>query len=250
MSNKFGASTNEDYFGILALASTGAGTTLADCLTITDAGDDPDEKTEADATDEKGDIAGRALHGNDGFTLRTASSVFFVKGAFKLADLYLGQLASATDRIIESIVISSDNGGELPKVTINGKLGAQAITPPTGFLSEFTLPAITVNPIMMAQNYGLFTVALNTALQSATLNLAIDAPQQNDGMGEPAAHGARAGNATLEANILGVTADPGWTLVDTIAEFAENKKPGKASGQAAWWDGTGGASLVLNRKAS
>jgi hypothetical protein len=49
MSNKFGASTSEDYFGILALTSTGAGTTLADCLNVQESTDEPDEKTETDA---------------------------------------------------------------------------------------------------------------------------------------------------------------------------------------------------------
>ncbi len=250
MSNKFGASASEDYFGILALTSTGAGATLADCLTIQEAADDPDEKTEADAIDYKGDVAARALHGNDGFTLRTVSSVFFVKGEFKLVDLYLGQLSTATDRIIESIAIESTNGGELPKVTITGKLGAKEITPPDDFLAEFTLPGITVEPQMIAQNYGLFTAAANTALQSASLTCSVNIAQQNDGVGEPAAHGVMAGNAVLEANILAVTASPAWTIVTDIVTFVESKKPGKASGQAAWWDGSGTASLPLVRKSS
>ena len=236
MSN-FGALT--DHFGILAIES-GEGT-LADVLTLTESSAVPDAQSRANAEDENGDIAASSFFGNSDGALKTASTTFSVnKGELSTALLKLGQVA--TGKVVETIAIGTDNQG-WPTVTVGGKLGAEEMC--TDILQTFALPAYTIKPCKRAQLIG-FTVGVGCKLTSSELSASVTLAQDEDGLGEPVAHGVSGGEYTVTANFVRVTAAPSWTVSGNGLE--ETQEPGVEEGQAAYHTATATAAGTLTRE--
>jgi hypothetical protein len=241
MSNKFGASS--DHFGILALDNSGPdGDKLSDILVVVGAPSAPIALTTVEARDEKGDIAEEAHHGNAGFTRLEASNTFALKtGTLKTADLLVGEIEAG--KCIESLSISTSNDG-WPQIEVSGKLGLNTMCEEDA--QTFTLPAFDVKGCKLAQPFG-FTADADTKLTSCTLTATCEHAQQDNGVGEPVADGVSGGTLECTAEIVGITADPGWNVTLDNPDKVVTQEPGSDEGQAAWHTGTGTWRSILAR---
>jgi hypothetical protein len=230
----FGALT--DHFGILAIVD-GAGT-LADKLKLVDSTNTPVADSRADANDENNDIAASTFYGAG--SLSEASSTFaVVTGGVDTALLQLGEVATA--KTITSIEITTSNDG-FPQVTVSGTLGTETMD--TSILQTFTMPTYTINGRKQAQAIG-FTVGVGCKLTGSSLSGTIELAQQEDGLGEPAAHGVSGGTVEVTADFVRVTAAPSWTV--TGVGLTETQVPGVSEGQAAYHTASGTAAGTLTR---
>ena len=237
MASGFGAYT--DHFGILAITSGGG--TLADVLEITGSSKTPDAMSRAEATDENGDPAAATWYGNTAGELFDASNTFVCKsGSFSTDVLQCGELTAGS--VVTSIEISTSNDG-WPQITVSGKLGAQAITAPSGFLNTWTFPAVTVTGAKRAQLLG-FTVGSDGALTGSSLSGAVDLAQQEDGEGEPVAHGVSGGLLTQTAQLVYVSGAPTWTKGGS---FTETQSPGSDESQASYITTSATAEAIWSR---
>ena len=227
----FGALT--DHFGIL--------TTLADVLTLKESSAVPDPQNRADAEDENGDIAASSYFGNSAGALKTASTTFSVnKGDLNTALLKLGEVA--VGKVVESITIGTDNQG-WPTVTVGGKLGTEEMC--TDIFQTFVLPSYTIKPCKRAQLIG-FTIGVGCRLISSELSASVTLAQDEDGLGEPVAHGVSGGEYTVAANLVRITAAPSWTV--SGSGLTETQEPGVDEGQAAYHTATATAAGTLTRE--
>jgi hypothetical protein len=227
MSN-FGALT--DHFGI-----------ATSNLILVESSKTPVEQNRVDATDENGDVADTDFHGNTAGTLFEASCTYALKsGTLNLNTLKLGELTAGT--IAESLEVATE-GAAWPQFTMSGKLGCQTVTAPSGKANTFTLPDLVITGIKAAQLMG-FTVGAGR-LTGCTLEASIETAEQQNGVGEPVAHGVSGGTGTVTAEFVRITDAPAWTL--TAAWLTEQKKPGIEEGQAAHHTATAVAGLTLTR---
>jgi hypothetical protein len=239
MASGFGAYT--DHFGILAITS-GEGT-LADVLEITGSSKTPDAQSRAEATDANGDPAAATWYGNTAGELYDASNTFVCKsGSFSTAVLKCGELTAGS--VVTSIEISTSNDG-WPQITVSGKLGAETIVAPTGLKNTWTFPAVTVTGAKRAQLLG-FTVGTDGALTGSSLSGAVDLAQQEDGEGEPVAHGVSGGLLTQTAQLVYVSGAPTWTKG---ASFTETQAPGSDESQASYITTSATAEAIWSRDA-
>jgi hypothetical protein len=235
MSN-FGALT--DHFGILAIE------TLDDVLTLTASSKTPDAQSRADALDENNDPVASTWFGNTEGDLFDASSTFVCKsGSFSAALLKGGEVE--VGKVITSIEISTSQDG-WPQITVSGKIGAEAIVAPSGKLNTWTMPAVTVTGAKRAQLLD-FTIGAGCKLTGSSISGALDIVQQDDGLGEPVAHGISGGVLTQTADLVRVTAAPSWT---EGATFTETQAPGVDEGQAAYHTASAAAEKIWVRDAS
>jgi hypothetical protein len=240
MASGFGAYT--DHFGILAITS-GEGT-LADVLEITASTKTPDPMSRAEATDANGDPAAATWYGNTAGELYDASTTFVCKsGSFSTDVLQCGELTAGS--VVTSIEISTSNDG-WPQITVSGKLGAETIVAPSGLLNTWTFPEITITGAKRAQLLG-FTVGADCALTGSSLSGTIDLAQQEDGEGEPVAHGVSGGLLTQSVELVYVSDAPTWTKG---GEFTETQAPGSDESQAAYLTTSAAAEAVWERDAS
>lgn len=224
----FGALT--DHFG---LATTN--------LILVESSKVPVEQNRVDAQDENGDVADTAYHGNTAGDLYEVSCTYALKsGSINLNTLKLGELTPGT--IAESIEVSTGNTA-WPQFSVKGKLGAQTVTAPSGKANTFTLPDLTVSGIKQAQLMG-FTVG-SGRLTGCTLEAKIETAQQDNGLGEPVAHGVSGGTGTVSAEFVRITTAPAWTL--TAAWLTQQKAPGLEEGQAAHHTSSAAAGFTLAR---
>ncbi len=210
-------------------------------LILVDSSADPNPETRTDATDENGDIAASTWHGAGG--IEDISCTYALKsGTLNLNTLVVGE-KTATTQFIESIEVAPTNA-QWPQITVSGKKGLVAITAPDGKLNTFALPSITIKGIKAAQEMG-FTTGANCKLTGASLSASCTMEQQDDGVGDPAAHGVSGGVMTVSADFVRITAAPSWTV--TLADAEETKAPGVEQGQAAYHTGTGTYEYILTR---
>jgi hypothetical protein len=236
MSN-FGALT--DHFGILALPATGGGT-LGDSLKLVDSSNVPVTKNREDANDENGDIAASTYFGDASETLSEASCTYALcSGALDTEDLALGELSTGVIAITAEITTSND---AWPQLTVTGTLGPTALD--TSIDQTFTLPDFDINGRKQAQEIG-FTTTAGCKLTGSSLSCSIDLSSQEDGLGEPCAHGVSGGTVEVTGDFVRVTASPAWTVTDV--DLTETKAPGENEGQASYHTGTGTAAGTLIR---
>lgn len=190
------------------------------------------EQQRADAMDENGDVVASEYFGNDAGTLydisctyALKSGTFVARAAGEAASYFiLGELTAGT--IVESFELVMSNSA-FPTLTLSGKLGAQTVVAPSGKTNKYYLPTdvLTVTGAKIAQAYG-FTVSQGKLTQ-CTISGSIDLVQQDDGTGEPAAHGI--GNGILEVTIdlvrvganapaISVTSGFGAMVVDDVTQ--------------------------------
>jgi hypothetical protein len=232
----FGALT--DHFGILAIVSGGG--TLADVLELVDSSKTPVAKSRADALDEYGDIAASTWFGNPDDDFYEASSTFaVVSDSFDLSVLDLGELTG--NKIITSIEITTSNSA-WPQLTVTGMLGVEAIcgTP------VYSLPSLTITGCKYSQELG-FTTGDGARLTGSTVSASIDMAQQDDGGGDPVAHGLSGGVMTGTAQFVRVTAAPSWTV--TLSGATETQAPSLAEPQAEYHTAEASYEYILSRDA-
>ncbi len=238
MSN-FGALT--DHWGILDIG------TLGDVLEITASSKTPDPQSRAEATDRNGDPAAATWHGNSDGDLYDASVTYTCKsGSFSLNLLKGGEITAGS--VITGIDVGTSNDG-WPTVTVTGKLGAEAITAPefpANSLNTWTMPDITITGAKRAQLLD-FTVDAACELTASGLTAALDLAQQEDGVGEPVAHGISGGLLTQTAELVRVTGACAWTKG---ASFTETQAPGADEGQAAYHTASAAAEKIWARDTS
>jgi hypothetical protein len=242
MSN-WGALT--DHFGILATAH-GMGT-LATVLKLKESQKTPLAHARSEAADENGDVAAATWYGAPDTMFEASSTFEVIAGTLSLELLKLGEITSG--KIIDNIEVTTDNGA-WPTLTVSGRLGCIAVVAPSGKLNTFTLPDIDVVAIKAAQNFGGsfdngFVVAANTKLTGSSLSFSLDIAETTDGLGVPAAHGVSGGIGVLSADIVSITAAPGWTLDTDL--WTQTQAPGTEEASKEYHTGSGTAETVLER---
>jgi hypothetical protein len=245
MSN-WGALT--DHFGILAIAN-GEGT-LATVLKLKVSPKTPIAHSRSEAEDENGDVAAAKWYGAPNTMFEASSTFEVVGGTLPLELLKLGEVT--VGKIIDSIEIGTDNG-EWPTLTVSGRLGCIAVVAPEEKLNTYSLPEINIVAIKAAQFFGGtsgggFAAASNTKLTSSSMSFSIDIAETTDGLGVPCAHGVSGGLAELSADIVSITAAPGWTL-DTDY-WTQTQAPGTEESSNEYHTGSGTAEAILERDAA
>jgi hypothetical protein len=225
MSN-FGALT--DHFG------------FADAnLVLISSSKTPPAKTRKEASDEAGDFAAITHSGGAG-TFDAECVYSLVSGTLDLADLVLGEIEEG--KATGSIVVATD-AGAFPTITVTGKLGTEKMCAPDGKKASYTIPAQIIKGCKLAQAVG-FTVSKGN-LTSCTVTLECDIVEQEDGAGEPAAHGVGGGVMTVQAEFVRASADaPAWT---PSLGFAESQALGVDEPQADYHTASGALAKALER---
>jgi hypothetical protein len=239
MSN-FGALT--DHF---ALASA--------TLILVNSSETPIEQSRADAQDENGDIVASSYFGNTTQAMAEISCTYALRsGTLDIATIKLGALAASATVLRESIEVATSNS-EFPQVTVTGRKNIIAITAPTGKLNTFTLPTLTLTGIKQAQLIG-FTVGTGCRLTSSSIAANLELAQQDNGLGEPIAHGISGGTGTITAEFVRVTTAPSWTVASgapwAAAGLTQTQAPSLEQGQAAYHTTTASAQFTVTRDAA
>jgi hypothetical protein len=237
MANGFGAYT--DHFGIL-LRLAGAGpATLADVLVVTAADKTPDPMSRGEAMNDCGDPVAATWYGNTAGLLFDVTNTYVVKtGTLNLEDLQGGEVAVGV--FIGNIDVGTSNDG-WPQITVTGKLGAEAMVHTD--LGTWTMPTIAVLGKKCAQVLD-FTVDAGCRLTGSGLTATVDLAQQEDGEGEPVAHGVSGGLLTITADMVYVTAACAWT---PAVAWTESQAPGDSQGQAAYGTASAAAEQIWVR---
>jgi hypothetical protein len=242
MSN-FGALT--DHFG---LASTD--------LVLVDSSEIRIEQSRADALDENGDIAATTYYGNTSQSMREVSCTYALKsGSLNINTIKLGALASAPTVLRESISVTTSNS-EWPQITVTGRKNIISITAPAGKLNTFTLPSLTLQGRKVAQS-AFFNVVLGSRLIASSVDASVEVAQQDNGLGEPIAHGVSGGQGTFSGELVRTTAgagsiatSPNWsvdTTNNTSFGITQTQAPGLEQGQAEYHTGTGTGAFTIIR---
>jgi len=246
----YGALT--DHFSILTIVH-GAGT-LANILKLVDSSATPRTQNRADALDENEDVTASAFYGNTAGEIEEISSTFaLVADELDLSDLTIGELTAGI--VAESLEVKTSNS-TWPQITITGYKGLETIIAPTGKLNTFTLPAITVKGMKQAQVLG-FTVATGR-LTGSGISFKCTMAEQQDGVGEPAAHGASGATGEVTAEFVDVSGAPTWAIAAVLADSAAaglfmgevTQVPGATEPQAAWHTASGKIEFICPRAAS
>ena len=235
MSN-FGALT--DHF---SLASTD--------LILVESSETKIEQSRADAMDENGDIAATTYYGNTSQDMREVSCTYALKsGTLNINTIKLGALAASPTVLRESIEVSTSNS-EFPQITVSGRKNIVSISAPSGKLNTFTLPSLSVAGGMRAQPI-FCTAGTGCRLTASSLSANIEVAQQDNGLGEPIAHGISGGQGTFSGEFVRVTAVPSWSIVttgNTSFGITETQAPGSEQGQASYHTGTGNGAFTIIR---
>lgn len=210
------------------------------------------EQSRADAPDENNDVAASAYFGNTTQEMAEVSCTYALKsGTLNINTIKLGATAAAPTILRQSIDVATSNS-EFPQITVAGRINILEITAPTGKLNTFTLPSITLTGIKQAQLIA-FTVGAGCRLTGSGLSASLELAQQDDGVGEPAAHGVSGGTGSITADLVRISAAPSWTVVttnNTAFGITETQAPGLEEGQAEWHTATAAAGFMIARDAS
>lgn len=235
MSN-FGALT--DHFGLAS----------AD-LILVESSETKIEQSRADAQDENGDIAASTFYGNTTQDMREVSCTYALKsGTLNVNTIKLGVLADAPTVVRESVEVSTSNS-EFPQVTVSGRKNIITPSSPTGKLNTFTLPSLSIAGRMVAQPI-FCTAGAGCRINATSLSANIEIAQQDNGIGEPIAHGVSGGQGTFSADFVRITAAPSWSIVttgNTSFGITETQAPGAEQGQASYHTGTGNGAFTILR---
>jgi hypothetical protein len=226
MSN-FGALT--DHFG---LADTN--------LVLVASSKVPVASRRADAQDENGDIAASAFYGNSAGELFEVSNTYALKsGSLDTGSLQIGEVSSGL--VATTGEITTDNGS-WPQITLSGTLGAEDVCAVSGYENTFSFPSYTILGCKRAQPMG-FTVT-GGRLTGCILSGSIELAQQENGLGEPVAHGVSGGTVEVSADFVRTSTAPAWTVG---AGLTETQAPGADEGQAAFHTASATAAGTLSR---
>jgi hypothetical protein len=240
MSN-FGALT--DHFGIAALSAN---------LELIESSESLIEQSRADALDENGDIAATTYYGNTSQNMREVSCTYVLKGgSLNINTIKLGALASASTVLRESISVTTSNS-EWPQITVSGRKNIIAINAPTGSLNTFTIPSLTLQGRKVAQPC-FFSVGSGCRLTGSSVEASVEVAQQDNGIGEPIAHGVSGGQGTFSAELVRITAAPSWTIVTTNNSqrgITQTQAPGINQGQAEYHTTTATGAFTISRDAA
>jgi len=222
-----------DWFGLTYLSAH---------LELVDSSKEPIEQSRADAPDENGDPIASKFFGNTSGALFDVSCTYALKsGTLLLSTILLGETEAG--KVREACEVGTANT-DWPQITLTGKIGTQTIDAPDGKLNTFALPAITIAGRKQAQLLG-FTVSAGR-LTASSLSASLEPAQQDDGVGEPAAHGVSGGTGTVSAELVKYNASaPAWTV--TLADATQIKAPGANEGQAAFHNTTASFGFTLTR---
>ncbi len=236
----FGAKT--DHWGLI-----GAGKALENKAKVIASSEEPIAQNREDAQDENGDIAASAYYGNTGGTLKEVSVTYqLISGqTVDLSTLNLGELEAGS--IVDSLTATTQNGDQNPTIEISGRVGCETVeTPatPANATNKFELPNISIVGAMRAQGLG-FTVT-EGKLTGSSLTASIEIAQDEDGEGEPVAHGVSGGTGEVSADIVRVTDAPTWTV--DHESLTETKGPGEDEGQANWHTTNATAAFTVERE--
>ena len=229
MANDFGALT--DHFGILAIADGGG--VLGDKIELIESTLTPLAESRADAEDENGDVVASTYYGNDGGTIKEASSTFLIKtGTVDISLLKLGELA--TGKVVESIEITTSNK-DWPKITVSGKLGMTALQKPTGKAATAKLPDLDIVGARRAQEIS-FSIGAGGRLTASSLKASGKISQANNGMGEPVAFAVNFENCEVTATQVRVSAAPTVTVSGSLVQTqgVSTGEPGPEYHTAEW----------------
>lgn len=235
MSN-FGALT--DHFGLAS----------AD-LILVNSSNTKIEQSRADAMDENGDIAASTFYGNTTQNMREVSCTYALKSeTLNINTIKLGALAASPTVLRESIEVTTSNS-EYPQITVSGRLNIISMTAPTGKVNTFTLPTLTLSGRKVAQPI-FCTAGAGCKITGTSLSANIEVAQQDNGLGEPIAHGVSGGTGTFSAEFVRVTQACSWSIVttnNTSFGITETQAPGAEQGQAAYHTATGNGAFTIIR---
>lgn len=238
MSN-FGALT--DHFG---LASTN--------LVLVNSSETLIEQSRADALDENGDIAASTYFGNTTQNMREISCTYALRsGTLNINTIKLGATAAAPTLLRESIEVNTSNS-EFPQITVTGRKNIIAMTAPTGKLNTFTLPSLSLSGTKYAQPI-FCTAGAGCKITGTSLSANLEVAQQDNGLGEPIAHGVSGGQGTFSAEFVRITAAPSWTIVttgNTAFGITETQAPGTEQSQASYHTASAAGAFSITRDAS
>lgn len=234
--SSFGALT--DHFG---LASSD--------LVLVNSSETIVEKSRADAMDENGDIAATTYFGNNTQDMREISCTYALKsGTLNINTIKLGATAAAPTLLRESIEVNTSNS-EFPQITVSGRKNILAMTAPSGKLNTFTLPSLLLSGTKYAQLI-FCAVGAGCKITGSSLSANIEVAQQDNGLGEPIAHGVSGGQGTFSAEFVRITAAPSWTIItggNTAFGITETQPPGQEQGQAAYHTASGNGAFSISR---
>lgn len=233
----FGALT--DHFG---LATAG--------LVLVDSSESIIELSRADALNEDGDIQASTYFGNTTQDMREISSTYaLVSGTLDINTILLGEFVGATNIIRESVEVATSNS-EWPQLTVTGRKNAIAVVAPAGLTNTYSLPSIVFTGIKQAQPIN-FTTGVGCRLTGSSLSGNIEVAQQDNGVGEPIAHGVSGGTGTVSAEFVRITDQASWTPgVAGTYGITETAPPGAAEGQASYHTATGTLAFTVLREAT
>ena len=235
MSN-FGALT--DHFG---LASSD--------LVLVNSSETLVEQSRADAQDENGDIAASTFFGNTTQDMREISCTYALKtGTLNINTIKLGATAAAPTVLRESVEVTTSNT-EFPQITVSGRKNIVQISAPSGKLNTFTLPSKSLSGIKAAQVI-FCTTGAGCKLTGSSLSANVEVAQQDNGLGEPIAHGVSGGVGTFGADFVRITSAPSWTIDttdNTDYGITQTQAPGAEEGQAAYHTASGAGAFTIIR---
>jgi hypothetical protein len=105
------------------------------------------------------------------------------------------------------------------------------------------MPSVVITGAKRAQPLE-FTVGEGCKLTGSSLSATLDLAQQEDGLGEPVAHGISGGVLAISADLVRVSAAPSWTPAVT---WTETQAPGVDEGQAAYHTASAAAEKIWVR---
>lgn len=237
MSN-FGALT--DHFGLESAS-----------LVLVNSEETPVAQNRVDAQDENNDIVASAYHGNTTQDMREISCTYALKSStLNINTIKLGQVDVEGTKIIRESVEATTSNDAWPQITVSGRKNVIDVTAPTGKTNTFSLPSVTLTGSKYAQAL-LFTVGSGGRLTGSSISASIEIAQQDDGEGEPIAHGISGGSGEISADFVRVTTAPTWT-VSTGAPNADfgitvTQQPGASEGQASFHTASATAAFTIIR---
>jgi hypothetical protein len=198
----------------------------------------PVAKTRADDPDENGDIANAQWFG--GGDVEDVTCEYLLKsGTLNLNTLFLGEISAGVG--VASISVATSNG-DLPKISVTGKIGLETMVAPTGKLNTWALPSITITANKYAQPMG-FTYSTGRLL-GCTLEASCEIFETPDGLGEPAAHGVSGASGSISSEWG--SAAPTITLTLTETDGV-TQSPAITEPQAAFHTHTAASEFILVR---
>ena len=239
MSAYFGSQT--DHFGLAS----------AD-LVVIDSSETKIPQNRVNAQDHTGDIAASAYHGNTTQDMREVMTKYSLKsGSVNIQNIKLGVLPDSPTVARLQLEAATVNGTETPSITVTGRKNIVTPIAPDGKANTFILPSIVISGAKVAQQLS-FATGAGCRLTGSTISATIELAQQDNGPGEPIAHGVSGGTGSISADFVAISAAPSWTVnagsPNEAFGITETQPPGRVEGQAAFHNGQGQAEFTVLRE--